>query len=101
MESHFGAAQRLFDDATGGKLTTQLAVQRAKHLEDVSPRAAAMLWHHLQEWRSRRGLSAEEAPLTDDEFEDRPLHRFPNRLSVARRTLLETSWTHPVRVAGS
>ena len=82
-------------------MSTKLAVQSAKHLEHVSPSAAAMLWHQLQEWRSRRGLSADEVPLTDDEFEDRPLHRYPNRLSAARRTSLGTSWTHPVRVAGS
>ena len=96
----YHAAQRLFDDAISGKLSTELAVKRAQHLEHVSPGAAALLWRKLQEWRSRRGLSAEEVPLTDDEFEERPLHRFPNRLTAADRTWLGTSSTRPARVAG-
>ena len=99
METYH-AAQRLYDDAINGRLSTELAVERAQHLERVSPDAAAMLWQKLQDWRSRRGLSAEEVPLTEDEFEDRPRHRFPTRLSAADRTLLGTSSTRPARVAG-
>ena len=96
-ETHLGAAQRLYDDATGGKLTTELAVKRAKHLERVSLGAAAALWHHLQEWIiSRRGLSAEEVPFTDDEFEDRPLHLFQTRRSIAGRNEQGTSSSRPV-----
>ena len=63
------AAKRLFDDATKSRIGRTVAVQRAKHLEKVSPVAAALLKGWMQKWNtSYRGLSSEEIPDTDDEF---------------------------------
>ena len=63
------AAQRLFDDAIKSRIGKKVAVQRAKHLEKISPVAAALLKDWMQKWNnSYRGLRAEEIPDTDDEF---------------------------------
>ena len=64
------AAKRLFDDAINSRIGKKVAVQRAKHLEKISPVAAALLKDWMQKWNnSYRGLTAEEVPLTDDEFD--------------------------------
>ena len=63
------AAKRLFDDATKSRIERAVAIQRAKHLEKISPVAAALLKGWMQKWNnSYRGLTAEEIPDTDDEF---------------------------------
>ena len=63
------AAKRLFDDAIKSRIERAVAVQRAKHLEKISPVAAALLKGWMQKWNtSYRGLSSEEIPDTDDEF---------------------------------
>ena len=63
------AARRLFDDASNSMVEKRVAVQRAKHLEKVSPVAAALLKDWMHKWNnSYRGLTAEEIPDTDDEF---------------------------------
>lgn len=64
------AAKRLFDDAIKSRIERAVAVQRAKHLEKISPVAAALLKGWMQKWNdSYRGLTAEEIPDTDDEFD--------------------------------
>ena len=63
------AAKRLFDDAIKSRIERAVAVQRAKHLEKISPVAAALLKDWMHKWNtSYRGLRAEEIPDTDDEF---------------------------------
>ena len=63
------AARRLFDDAIKSRIERAVAVQRAKHLEKISPVAAALLKDWMHKWNnSYRGLTAEEIPDTDDEF---------------------------------
>ena len=63
------AAKRLFDDAIKSRIGKKVAVQRAKHLEKISPVAAALLKDWMHKWNtSYRGLSSEEIPDTDDEF---------------------------------
>ena len=63
------AARRLFDDASNSMVEKRVAVQRAKHLEKISPVAAALLKDWMHKWNnSYRGLTAEEIPDTDDEF---------------------------------
>ena len=70
-EIHFIAAKRLFDDAIKRMIEKRVAVQRAQRLEKISPVAAALLKDWVKQWNdSCRGLTAEEVPLTDDEFED-------------------------------
>ena len=64
------AAKRLFDDAIKGRVEKKVAVQRAKHLEKVSPVAAALLRDWMQKWNDcYRGLTADEVPDTDDEYD--------------------------------
>ena len=64
------AARRLFDDAIKSMVEKKVAIQRAKHLEKISPVAAALLKDWMQKWNnSYRGLTAEEIPDTDDEFD--------------------------------
>ena len=70
QEIHLIAAKRLFDDAIKSMVEKRLAVQRAKHLEKISPVAAALLKGWMQKWNnSYRGLTAEEIPDTDDDFD--------------------------------
>ncbi len=65
------AAKGLFDDAVKRMIEKRAAIQRAKRLEKISPAAAALLKDWVKQWNdSCRGLTAEEIPLTDDEFED-------------------------------
>ena len=78
-EDHLGAAKRLYNDVVNSKISVEDATRNAKHLERVSPPAAALLWQWLVAYRSQSftrssiaGLSIEETPLTDDEYEDRP-----------------------------
>ena len=40
----FLAARTLYDSVRAGKMEMDQAILRAKHLEDVSPAAAGMLW---------------------------------------------------------
>ena len=69
-EIHVLAAKRLFDDAVRRMIDKKVAVQRAKRLEKISPAAAALLKDWIKQWNdSCRGLTAEEIPLTDDEFD--------------------------------
>jgi hypothetical protein len=64
------AARRLFDDAIKSMVEKKVAIQRAKHLEKISPVAAALLKGWMQKWNnSYRGLTAEEIPDTDDDFD--------------------------------
>ena len=64
------AAKRLFDDAIKGRVGKKVAAQRARNLEKISPAAAALLKRWMQKWNtSYRFLTAEEMPLTDDEYE--------------------------------
>ena len=63
------AAKRLFDDAIKSRIERAVAVQRAKHLEKISPVAAALLKGWMHKWNtSYRGLDVEEIPDTDSEF---------------------------------
>ena len=78
-EIHVIAAKRLFDDAIGRMIEKRAffggaeplqAVQRAKRLEKISPAAAALLKDWIKQWNaSCRGLTPEEVPDTDDEFD--------------------------------
>ena len=72
-EIHVLAAKRLFDDAVRRMIEKKVAVQRAKRLENISPAAAALLKDWIEQWNrgkaSCRGLTAEEVPDTDDEFD--------------------------------
>ena len=70
QEIHLIAAKRLFDDAIKRMIEKKVAVQRAKRLEKISPAAAALLKDWMQKWNdSCRGLTAEESPDTDDEYD--------------------------------
>ena len=69
-EIHLIAAKRLFDDAVKRMIEKRVAVQRAKRLEKISPAAAALLKDWIKQWNaSCRGLTPEEVPDTDDEFD--------------------------------
>ena len=69
-EIHVLAAKRLFDDAVRRMIDKKVAVQRAKRLEKISPAAAGLLKDWIKQWNdSCRGLTAEEVPDTDDEFD--------------------------------
>ena len=69
-EIHIIAAKRLYDDAVKRMIEKKVAVQRAKRLEKISPAAAALLKDWMKKWNeSCRGLTAEEIPDTDDEFD--------------------------------
>ena len=69
-EIHVIAAKRLFDDAVRRMIEKKVAVQRAKRLEKISPAAAALLKDWIKQWNdSCRGLTTEEMPDTDDEFD--------------------------------
>ena len=69
-EVHLHAAKRLFDDAVKRMVGKRVAVQRAKRLEKISPAAAALLKDWIKKWNnSCRGLTTEEVPDTDDEFD--------------------------------
>ena len=70
QEIHLIAAKRLFNDSIKCMIEKKVAVQRAKRLEKISPTAAALLKDWIKQWNdSCRGLTAEEVPLTDDEFD--------------------------------
>ena len=69
-EIHVIAAKRLFDDAVRRMIEKKVAVQHAKRLEKISPAAAALLKDWIKQWNdSCRGLTTEEVPDTDDEFD--------------------------------
>ena len=69
-EIHVIAAKRIFDDSVKRAIERQVLIQRAKRIEKLSPAAGKLLRKWMEDWnRSCRGLTAEEVPLTDDEFD--------------------------------
>ena len=69
-EIHLTAAKRLFDDAVRRVMEKKVAVQHTKRLEKISPAAAALLKDWIKQWNdSSRGLTTEEVPDTDEEFD--------------------------------
>ena len=69
-EMHVGAAKRIFDDMLKRSFEKQVLIQRAKRIEGLSPAAGQLLRKWIHDWnKSCKGLTAEEVPDTDDEFD--------------------------------
>ena len=69
-EIHVDAAKRIYEDAVKQAIGRQELIQNAKKIEKLSPVAGMLLRKWVEAYKkSCEGLTVEEVPLTDDEFD--------------------------------